>query len=67
MKHQEDKLSKANSPLFPIKMISKLEWTKSNSQQNMEQLQDSIIVERIAGKIFHLWIKAPNLACWFLI
>ena len=26
-KHQEDKLSKATSSLFPIKMISILEWT----------------------------------------
>ena len=27
MRHQEDKLSKATSCLFPIKMIAKLEWT----------------------------------------
>ena len=26
-RHQEDKLSKATSPLFPIKMIAILEWT----------------------------------------
>ena len=26
-RHQEDKLSKATSSLFPIKMIAKLEWT----------------------------------------
>ena len=38
-RHQEDKLSKATSPLFPIKMIAILEWTKSNVQQNIEQLQ----------------------------
>ena len=25
--HQEDKLSKATSSLFPIKMIAKIEWT----------------------------------------
>ena len=25
--HKEDKLSKATSSLFPIKMIAKLEWT----------------------------------------
>ena len=25
------------------------------------------MVEQIAGKIFNLWIKAPNMACWFLI
>ena len=25
--------------LFPIKMIAKLEWTRSNAQQNIEQLQ----------------------------
>ena len=39
MRHQEDKLSKATSSLFPIKMIAILEWTYSNVQQNMEQLQ----------------------------
>ena len=38
-RHQEDKLSKATSSLFPIKMIAVLEWTKSNVQQNIEQLQ----------------------------
>ena len=37
-RHQEDKLSKAISSLFPIKMIAILEWTKSNIQQNIEQL-----------------------------
>ena len=26
-RHQEDKLSKAISSLFPMKMIAKLEWT----------------------------------------
>ena len=35
---QEDKLSKAISSLFPIKMIAILEWTWSNVQQNIEQL-----------------------------
>ena len=38
-RHQEDKLSKANSPLFPIKMIAILERTQINAQQNIEQLQ----------------------------
>ena len=38
-RHQEDKLSKAISSLFPIKMIAILEWTHSNVQQNIEQLQ----------------------------
>ena len=38
-RHREDKLSKATSSLFPIEMIAKLEWTQSNAQQNMEQLQ----------------------------
>ena len=37
MRHQEDKRSKATSSLFSIKMIAKLEWTKSNAQQNIEQ------------------------------
>ena len=40
MRHQEDKLSKATISLFPIKMIAKLEGTKSNVQQNKEQLQN---------------------------
>ena len=39
MRHQKDKLSKATSSLFPIKMIAILEWTSSNVQQNIEQLQ----------------------------
>ena len=36
-RHQEDKLNKATSSLFPIKMIAKLELTYSNVQQNIEQ------------------------------
>ena len=39
MKHQEDKLSKATSSLFPIKMIAKLEWILSNVQHTIEQFQ----------------------------
>ena len=39
-RHIEDKISKATSSLFPIKMIAKLEWTLSNAQQNIEQLQN---------------------------
>ena len=38
--HQEDTQSKATSSLFPIKMIAKLERTKSNAQQKMEQTQN---------------------------
>ena len=38
-RHQEDKLSKATSSLFPVKMIAILERTQSNVQQNIEQLQ----------------------------
>ena len=30
----------ATSSLFPIKIIAKLEWTQSNAQQNIEQLQN---------------------------
>ena len=32
-------INKATSSLFPIKMIAILEWTQSNVQQNIEQLQ----------------------------
>ena len=46
MRHQGDKQSKATS-LFPIKMIAKLEWTQSNAQQNIEQLQNLTMVETI--------------------
>ena len=42
-RHQEDKLCEATSSLFPIKMIAKLEWTLSNVQQNIEQLQTSTL------------------------
>ena len=36
-RYQEDKLSKATSSLFLIKMIAKLEWTQRNTKQNIEQ------------------------------
>ena len=39
-RHQEDKQSKTTSSLFPTEMIAKLEWTPSNAQQNIEQLQN---------------------------
>ena len=39
-RRQEDEPSKVTSSLFPIKMIAKLEWTQSNAQQNIEQLQN---------------------------
>ena len=42
-RQQGDKLSKATRSIFPIKMIAKLEWTWSNAQQNIEQLQNPII------------------------
>ena len=31
---------KQNTPLFPIEMVAKLEWTQSNAHQNTEQLQN---------------------------
>ena len=37
-RHQEDKLSKATSSLFPIKMMAKVKWTYSNAQQNNHRL-----------------------------
>ena len=39
MRHQEDNKAKT-SFLFPIEIIAKLEWTQSNAQQNIEQLQN---------------------------
>ena len=42
-RHQEDKLSKATSSLFPIKMIARLEMEKSNAQQNIKQYQSLIM------------------------
>ena len=39
-RHQEDKQSKQTSSLFLIEMIAKLEWTQSNAQLNIEQLQN---------------------------
>ena len=42
-RHLEEKLSKATNPLFPIKMIAKLEWPLKNTQQNIEQLQNPAI------------------------
>ena len=46
-RHQKDKLSKATSSLFPIKMIAKLERTQSNAQQNIEQVQNHTLGETI--------------------
>ena len=40
-------LSKATRSVFPIKMISKLEWTQSNAEQNIEQLQNPTMGEII--------------------
>ena len=31
------------SPVFPIEIIAKLEWTQSGAQQNKEQLQNPIM------------------------
>ena len=47
MRHQEDKQNKATSSLFPIEMIVKVEWTQSNAQQNIEQLQNPTMGETI--------------------
>ena len=39
-RHQRDKQSKETSAVLSIEMIAKLEWTQSNAQQNIEQLQN---------------------------
>ena len=49
-RHQEDKLSKATSSLFPIKMIAILEWIQSNVQQNIKQLQTPTMGGTISKK-----------------
>ena len=49
-RHQEDKLSRASSFLYPIKMIAKLERTLSTIQQNIEQLQTTTMGETINNK-----------------
>ena len=51
-KHQEDKQSKATSyfSLFPIKMIAKLERTRSNVHQNMDQTQNPTMRATINNK-----------------
>ena len=40
MRHQEDEQSKVTISVFPIEMIAKLECIQSNTQQNIEQLQN---------------------------
>ena len=40
---RDTRKSKAIGPLFPIEMIAKLEWTQSNVQQNVEQLQNPTV------------------------
>ena len=62
MRHHEDKLSKATSSLFPIKMIAILEWTKSNVQQNIEQLQAPTMGVTINKKTEKLEFDPENLA-----
>ena len=47
--------------LFPIKMIAKLEWTQSNTQQSIEQLQNPTIGVRGGGG------KGLNAFYWFQI
>ena len=49
-RHQENKLSKATNSLFPVKIIAKLEWTYSNVQQIIEQLQTPTIGVTINNK-----------------
>ena len=39
-RHQEDEQSKVTSSVFPIEMIANLECIQSNTQQNIEQLQN---------------------------
>ena len=53
-RHQEDKLSKATCSLFAIKMIAKLEWTLSNVQQNIEQLQTPTILPNLLQNVVFL-------------
>ena len=66
---QEDKLSKATSSLFPIKMIEKLEWAQSNAQQNIEQLPDPTKGEAYQQRINNNrtttleWTAAEPLKC----
>ena len=50
-RHQEDKLSKATSSLFPIKTIAILERTQSNVQQNVEQVQTPTMGVTINKKV----------------
>ena len=49
MRHQEGKQSKAISSLFPIE-IAKLEWTQSNAQKTIEQLQNPTMEVTINNK-----------------
>ena len=67
MRHQEDKLSKATSSLFPIKIIAILEWTQSNVQQNIEQLQTptmGVTINRKSTKAEPLPYNGSSLSHW---
>ena len=46
-RHQDGKLGKETSFLFPIKISAKPEWAQSNAQQNIEQLQNPTMGETI--------------------
>ena len=51
-RHQKDKQSKATSSLIPIKISAKLEWTQSNEQQNIEQLQNPTMGATINNDLY---------------
>ena len=60
-RRQEDKLSKATSSLFPIKMTAKLEGTQRNVEQNIEQLHTPTIGVTINNKSTTLCKRQLNL------
>ena len=62
-RHQEDKSSKATSSLFPIKMIAKLEWTQSNTQQNIRHYRlplMGVTIKKSQQQQNHNFIKLTN-------
>ena len=49
-RHKTNKAKQPSLSLFPIKMVAKLEWTQSNAQQNIKQLQNPTIGLTINNK-----------------
>ena len=63
-RHQQDKPSKSTSSLCPFKMIAKLEWTYSNVQQNLQNIQQLQTLTMGVRSTVIFIIRAPSVIFW---